>query len=121
MFLTGVPRYFTPDRGLGNARRDVLCIRWDARHTRAILFCNIMLDSSSSTRLDILDVIGSNLLYRPVSTIEACRRQSPCPPSIRPRCIYGMHWNDRYISRHALPYDSYGKYSGPCASANMNA
>lgn len=58
------------------------CVCTGTPHARAILFCNIMLDSSSSARLDILDVIGSNLLYRFVSTIEACRRHGTLrPPS----------------------------------------
>lgn len=82
MFPVGAPRYFTPDLpAIREARGTVwhsavLCgVVWcgvyAAGRTRAILFCNIMLDSSSSARLDILDVIGSNLLYHPVSTIGA--------------------------------------------------
>lgn len=57
-----------------------------------------MLDSSSSARLDILDVIGSNLLYRPVSTLEACAGcaplSNPPPPPSPPLAaarIYGVH------------------------------
>ena len=64
---------------MGGRRAAMRCVCTGTPHARAILFCNIMLDSSS-TRLDILDVIGSNLLYRLVSTIEACRRHAILRP-----------------------------------------
>lgn len=101
-------RYFTPDQWSLIRRSAAWLLCAPGRCTRTILFCNIMLDSSSSARLDILDVIGSNLLYRAASTIEACRR-SPIPS----RCIYGCALQRPiYIFRHALPCDSQGKYSG---------
>jgi hypothetical protein len=98
--IAASPRYFTPcgrefagaDRGMGVS----ISQGTQRAIARAILFRDIMLDSSSSSaRLDILDVIGSNLLYHPVSTDRSLQAARPPPPARR--CIY-VRWNDRYIS-----------------------